>query len=122
MDDSLRRNNYSNRVQNDYWKWFLIYIGIGLVISFVIPFPISFVIYLLVFLILNLIRADLSLRKSGIKDGIKGLYKSTSSGFSHGNMLGNIGYSPIKFICMNCGKEHKERTCPRCGSTAVRAA
>jgi hypothetical protein len=118
----MRRNNYSNRVQTDYLKWFLIYIGIGLVISLVIPFPISFVVYLLVFLILNLIRADLSLRKSGIKDGIRGLYKSMSSGFRDGNLLRNVGYSPIKLICMNCSKEHKERTCPRCGSTAVRAA
>jgi hypothetical protein len=31
-------------------------------------------------------------------------------------------YNPLKFHCMMCGKEHKERACPRCGSTAVTIA
>jgi rubrerythrin len=33
---------------------------------------------------------------------------------------GGMGYSPIKFHCMNCGYEHKENACPKCGSKAVR--
>ncbi|HEY7108404.1 MAG TPA: hypothetical protein VH415_03155 [Nitrososphaeraceae archaeon] len=120
MVDAMRRNNYFNGPQNDYWKWFLIYIGISFVISLIIPFPVSLIVYLLLFVVLNFIRTDITLRKSGMKDGVKGLYKSMSSGFSNGNIPGNIGYSPIKFMCMNCSKEHNERTCPRCGSTAVR--
>jgi rubrerythrin len=34
---------------------------------------------------------------------------------------GGMGYSPIKFYCMNCGYEHKESACPKCASRAVRA-
>jgi hypothetical protein len=120
MDDSVRNNNGpnsdNNRIQNDYWKWFLIYIGIGIAISFLIPFPISFAVYLLLFFVLNAVRTDINLRKSGMNGGIRGLYKSLSSGFGNGG----IGYTPLKFSCMNCGKEHNERACPKCGSTAVR--
>lgn len=112
----------SHSVYKDYLKWFLIYVGIGFLISFLIPFPASFAVYLLIFLALNVIRTDLGLRKSGVKDGIRGLYRSVSSGFSSSGVPENIHHNPIKFWCMNCGKEHNERTCPRCGSTAVRAA
>jgi hypothetical protein len=31
-----------------------------------------------------------------------------------------IGYSQIKFYCMNYGYEHREYACPKCGSKAVR--
>ena len=105
-----------------YLKCFLIYVGVGVIISFLIPFPASFVVYLLVFLVLNLIRTDLSLRKSGMKGGIRGLYRSVSSGLRSSGIPENAYHNPITFLCMNCGKEHKERTCPGCGSTAVRAA
>jgi hypothetical protein len=30
------------------------------------------------------------------------------------------GYSPIKYYCMSCGKEHKEIACPNCGSKMKR--
>ena len=50
--------------------------------------------------------------------GIKGWYKSlSSSGFGGSN---DYGYHPLKFNCMNCGKEHNKIACPRCGSKAVR--
>lgn len=112
----------SHNILKDYLKWIAIYVGVGFVISLLIPFPISFAVYLVIFLILNIIRTDLSLRKSGMKDGIRGLYRSISSGFSNNDMSENIyNNNPIKFSCMNCDKEHKERKCPRCGSTAVRA-
>lgn len=115
-------NNNSHNVHKEYLKWIAIYIGVGVVVSLVIPFPISFAVYLIIFLILNIIRTDLSLRKSGVKGGIRGLYRSISSGFSNNGISENIyNNNPIKFSCMNCGKEHKERKCPRCGSTAVRA-
>ena len=55
--------------------------------------------------------------------GLKGLYKSMISslgGSWNNNNAGGIGYSAIKFYCMNCGHEHKESACPKCGSKAVR--
>jgi Zn finger protein HypA/HybF involved in hydrogenase expression len=53
------------------------------------------------------------------------LYKSMSSslGTSWRNSDGiGMGYSPIKFYCMNCAYEHKESACPKCGSKVVRVA
>lgn len=32
-----------------------------------------------------------------------------------------LGYRQVNFYCMDCGKEHKDRKCPNCGSMAVRA-
>jgi hypothetical protein len=119
-----RKNNPDNshNLHKSYLKWLAIYIGLGFVVSLVLPFPISFAVYIIIFLILNIIRTDLSLRKSGVKDGIRGLYRSISSEFRSSGMSESIyNDNPIKFSCMNCGKEHKERKCPGCGSTAVRA-
>jgi predicted RNA-binding Zn-ribbon protein involved in translation (DUF1610 family) len=51
------------------------------------------------------------------------MYKSMTSslGGSWNNSVGTgMGYSPIKFYCMNCGNEHREYACPKCGSKAVR--
>jgi hypothetical protein len=120
-------NNNSNRqqIQTNYWVWLAAYLVIGLAVSFVVPFPLLFGIVLLVYFALNAVRMHIALKKQGTIGGIKDLYKSMSS--SLGNSWNNsggmgMGYSPIKFYCMNCGYEHKENTCPRCGSKAVRVA
>jgi hypothetical protein len=57
--------------------------------------------------------------------GHKDLYKSMTSslGVSRNNGMfggGSMGYSPIKFYYMNCGYQHRENACPKCGSKAVR--
>jgi len=106
--------------------------GIGLAISFVVPFPLSFGIALLIFFLLNAARTHIALKRQGIPGGIKDLYKSMGSSLGGGNLNnsifggvvvggGGMGYSPIKFYCMNCGHEHKESACPKCASRAVRA-
>jgi hypothetical protein len=117
-----RNTNYDGRNDHSYWKWFFIFIAIGIVISLTIPFPISFAVYILMFFLINALRMDYNLRKYGVRGGIRGLYKSLfttthdSNGYSGPD---EYGYSQLKFYCMKCGKEHKERACPRCGSTAV---
>jgi hypothetical protein len=122
-------NNNSNRqqIQTNYWVWLAAYLVIGLAVSFVVPFPLSFGIALLVFFALNAVRMHIALKKQGMIGGIKDLYKSMSSSLGNswnnsGGMGMGMGYSPIKFYCMNCGYEHKENTCPKCGSKAVRVA
>jgi hypothetical protein len=119
-------NNNDNRnkqIQANYWVWFIAYICIGLAISFVVPFPLSFGIALLVFFLLNAARTHIALKRQGMPGGIKDLYKSMSSslggGWNNSSSTG-MGYAPIKFYCMNCGNEHKEYSCPKCGSKAVR--
>ena len=123
-------DNGNKRIQTNYWVWFIAYMGIGLAISFVVPFPLSFGIALLVFFLLNAARTHIALKRQGMPGGIKDLYKSIGSslggGSSNNSMFGGVGsggmgYSPIKFYCMNCGYEHKESACPKCASRAVRA-
>lgn len=116
-------SNHNNiRADRSYLKWFFIFIAIGIVISLTIPFPISFAVYMIMFFLINALRMDYNLRKYGVRGGIRGLYKSLfttnhdSNGYSGPE---EYHYSPLKFYCMKCGKEHKERACPRCGSTAV---
>jgi hypothetical protein len=94
--------------------------AIGFVLYFILPFPISIGILLLVLFLLNIVRTEIALRKAGI-GGIKGRYKPFSSlGFGLGGSTNAFAYSPLKFYCMNCDKEHKKIACPKCGSKAVR--
>jgi hypothetical protein len=124
MRNNINGDNNSNnkQIQTNYWVWLAAYLVIGLAVSFVVPFPLSFGIALLVYFALNAARMHLALKRQGMPGGIKDLYKSMSSslGGSWSNSGANMGYSPIKFYCMNCGYEHREYTCPKCGSKAVR--
>ncbi|MFL6453499.1 MAG: hypothetical protein ACJ71L_05805 [Nitrososphaeraceae archaeon] len=95
--------------------------GIGLAISFIVPFPISIVMALLVFILLKTVRMHIALKRQGMLGGLKDLYKSMSSSLGGSrNNSGGMGYSSTKFYCMNCEFEHKENTCPKCGSKAVK--
>jgi hypothetical protein len=120
MRDNIGNNN--KQILTNYWVWFIAYMGIGLAISFIVPFPISLVMVLLVFLALNATRMHIVLKRQGMQRGIRDLYKSMTSSLSSSNLnnSGGMGYSPIKYYCMNCGHEHKENACPKCGSKAVR--
>jgi Zn finger protein HypA/HybF involved in hydrogenase expression len=31
-----------------------------------------------------------------------------------------MGYQPLKYYCMSCGNEHRETSCPKCGSKMIR--
>ena len=124
MRNNIGGNSNRQQIQTNYLVWLAAYLVIGLAISFVVPFPLSFGIALLVYFALNAARMHIALKIQGMPGGIKDLYKSMSSslGGSWNNNSGSagMGYSPIKFFCMNCGYEHKENTCPKCGSKAVR--
>jgi len=73
----------------------------------------------IVFLLVNAVRTDIALRRQGI-GGIKGLYKSLTSFGKSNNSGSGFGHTPTKFYCMNCGYEHREYECPKCGSKAVK--
>src|SRR5918912_1960784 len=111
MRDSFDSNNdnRNKQIPTNYWVWFIAYMGIGLAISFVVPFPISLVMVLLVFVALNATRMHIVLKRHGMQRGIKDLYKSMTSSLSSSNVNNsgaNMGYSQIKYYCMNCGYEH----------------
>ena len=131
MRDIYRSNddNKNNKeIQINSWIWLIAYMAIGLAISSVVPFPISFVMALLVFFLLNAVRMHIALKRQGVVGAIKELYKSVSTSFggdsrnNNGGPFGgdSLAYSPIKFYCMNCGYEHRENACQKCGSKAVR--
>jgi hypothetical protein len=113
--------------------WFVIYIGTALAISFIIPFPLSLVFYLGIYLFLQSYRME-SIQKRfyssvGLNKNIKNKTKkkspnkflnSLSNILFNDNLYSQFDPQPLKFICMTCGKEHNQRTCPKCGSNAVR--
>ena len=82
-------------------KWLSIYMSIGAVIALVLPFPVSLLVALGAFVLLNFIRTRRMLKRAGVD--IKGLFRSFSSA-----SMGGGQYSPIKYYCMSCGKEHKK--------------
>ncbi len=95
-------------------KWMGIYMSIGAAIALILPFPVSLLVALGAFFLLNFIRTRRMLKRAGVD--IKGLFRSLSSSTS----LAGGQYSPIKYYCMSCGKEHKEIACPNCGSKMKR--
>lgn len=102
--------------------WMLLYLGIAIFLSVVLPFPIALLVLLVVLFSFNIVRTEIRLRKAGV-GGIRGWYKSlSSSGFGSSGSSNYYGYQPLKFSCMNCGKEHNKIACPGCGSKAVRAS
>src|SRR5919108_2463036 len=106
---------YSNNKQflTYQLKWMGIYMSIGAAIALILPFPVSLLVALGAFFLLNFIRTRRMLKRAGVD--IKGLFRSLSSA-----SMGGVQYSPIKYYCMSCGKEHKEIACPNCGSKMKR--
>jgi len=116
-------NENGNLVGDNYLAWLLISVVIVVILTLVLPFPISFLVSLIVIFSLNIIRTDIALKKAGM-GGIKGWYKSLSSfesgrGWERGI---NGPYKPLRFFCMNCGKQHDKIACPKCGSKTVRVS
>jgi hypothetical protein len=72
--------------------------------ALVLPFPISLVGAFGAFLFPNFIRTRRMLKNAGVKS-MKEFFNSLSSSASP-SAYG--GYHPIKYYCMNCGKEHKK--------------
>jgi hypothetical protein len=102
-----------------YLAWLFVSVVTVFMVSFVLPFPISLVASIIVILSLSVIRADIAMKKAGM-GGIKDWYRSLTSSESGRRGTGYL-LDPIKFSCMNCGKEHNNTACPKCGSKAVRA-
>lgn len=102
-----------------YFAWFFVSAVTVFMVSLVLPFPISLIVSIIVILCLSVIRADIAMKKAGI-GGIKGWYRYVRSSES-GRRDTSYLLDPIKFSCMNCGKEHNNTACPKCGSKAVRA-
>ena len=85
----------------------------GCCMALVLPFPVSLFVALGAFMLLNFIRTRRMLKRAGVD--MKGLFRSFSSASMNGGQ-----YTPIKYYCMSCGKEHREIACPNCSSKMKR--
>src|SRR6266498_2608904 len=90
--------------------WIALYLGLGLGMSFLIPFPISLLAFFLTIVGIDFLRARRTMKNMGIH--------------SIREMLGRLsvhtGYPKVKYYCMSCGFEHREISCPKCGSKMKR--
>jgi hypothetical protein len=89
--------------------WIGISFGISLTISLFLPFPISLVAIFGVFILLNMYMRRVMMRRMSGAAGT-GMFGSTSS------MFGNNNSSSLKYYCMGCGTQHRDASCPKCGS------
>ena len=109
-------NNGSKQYLFNQIVWLGISLGISLTISVLVPFPISLVAIIGVFSLLNLLymrRRMIRKMGMGMRGGISGSTSSSSSSSTFGD-------SSLKYYCMSCGTEHKQASCPKCGSKMKR--
>ena len=103
-------SNYNNSTQFflNVMIWLGVSLGISLTISLLLPFPISLVTIIGVFILLNLYMRRRMMQRMRMRGG--GVFSSMSSStqMSEDNSL--------KYYCMSCGTQHKEISCPNCGS------
>jgi hypothetical protein len=85
--------------------WIGISLGISIVISIILPFPISLVVIIAVFVLLSMYMR-------------KVMMKRMSTGIGGGIFGSRIG--KLKYYCMNCGAQHNQVACPKCGSKMKR--
>jgi hypothetical protein len=90
-------------------------VGIGIVLVLTLPFPYDLASVLGLFILINFLRGRNILKKYGGTSGIKNIFGSLSSPMSDNNQS-----RPLKYYCMNCGKEHRKIACPNCGSKMKR--
>ena len=106
--DNYTKHDIINRL-----VWLAIFMGIGIVLVFLLPFPFDLISISGLFILMSYLRMRSITKRYGI-GGVKNFFGSVSSSIS-GNQ--NI---PLKYYCMSCGKEHKEVSCPSCGSKMKR--
>jgi hypothetical protein len=95
-------------------KWSVLYVGIGVVLVLTLPFPYDLASVLGLFILINFLRSRSILKRYGRTGGIKDLFGSFGS-FPSSSISRNGQSRPLKYYCMNCGKEHREIACPSCG-------
>ena len=88
--------------------WIGISLGISIAISILLPFPISLVVIVGIFILLSMYMRKIAMKRMGTGTG-GGIF---GSGF---------GSSKLKYYCMNCGAQHSQAACPKCGSKMKRA-
>ena len=88
-------------------KWLALFVSAGIVMVFVLPFPLDFLSITCLFFLTAYLRTRSEANRFGGSGRIDlfGLLSSSDNS----NKL-------VKYYCIGCGKEHREISCPRCGS------
>src|SRR5687767_2024784 len=108
-------DNDTKRFIFNRWMWFGAYISIGIIFVFLLPFPYNLISVFGLFILGNFLRGLSIMKRYRGTGGIRDLLGSLSSSMSRNDQNG-----PLKYYCMNCGKEHREIACPSCGSKMKR--
>ena len=90
--------------------WLGLYLGLGFGVSVLFPFPVSLLVYFILIVIMDFILARRVLKKMGISN-VRDLF---------GRMANPTVSQKVEYFCMNCGFEHREISCPKCGSKMKR--
>jgi hypothetical protein len=91
-------------------KWLLIFMVVGIFLALVLPFPFDLISIVGLFVLMTFLRGRSEKRMFGSTNEIRDLFSSLSSSTSESES------NSLKYYCMNCGKEHREIACPKCGS------
>ena len=78
--------------------------------DFLVAFPYDFISVLGLLVLVNYIRYRSILKRYKGPSGVKNMFDSISSGMDSSTEMS------LRYLCMSCGKEHKEISCPNCGS------
>src|SRR6266487_1679923 len=87
--------------------WIGISLGISVAISIILPFPVSSVVIIGAFILLSMYMRKIMMKRMG-------------AGKVGGSFGSGIGSGKLKYYCMNCGAQHNQVACPKCGSKMKR--
>jgi hypothetical protein len=104
-------------------KWLAVFMAIGFAIIWLFTFPTDLLLLILLFILMSVYNRRRMLKRLGLLNindakGVKGFFKSLFQ--TSPSMDGGNSSSQIKYFCMSCGNEHKEISCPKCGSKMKR--
>jgi hypothetical protein len=100
-------------------RWMGISLAISIAISLILPFPWSLAAVIGLFLLLDsyLIRKASRRMRNGYSEN--SVFDSLLSLFNSGR--GRMANNPsLKYCCISCGVQHKQISCPKCGSKVKR--
>ncbi len=105
-------------------KWLAVFMAIGFAIIWLFTFPIDLVLLIILFVLMSGFNRRNMLKRLGLLEtshvkGVKGFFKSLFQTPSSSSIFGGSS-SQIRYFCMSCGNEHKEISCPKCGSKMKR--
>ena len=108
-------------------KWLVVFMAIGFAIIWLFTFPIDLILLTVLFILMSIYNRRHMLKRLGLlktndAKGVKGFFKSLFQPSTSSSLFGSNSSSDsqVKYFCMSCGNEHKEISCPKCGSKMKR--